>query len=80
VLLHVGGLDDDVVDIYLYRLAQEWLEDSIHQALVCSASVFETKGHDFVVKVGLLGYECGFDFVFICLAAPSTSLSMLGNG
>ena len=34
MLLRVGGLYDDIINVNLHRSAEEWLKDSIHQALV----------------------------------------------
>jgi len=65
VLLGVGGLDDDIVNVNLHRSAEEWLKDSIHQVLVRRASVLEAKGHDLIEKVGLLCDKSGFKLVFI---------------
>jgi len=65
VLLGVGGLDDDIINVNLHRSVEEWLKYSIHQALVCRANVLEAEGHDLIEKVGLLYDKSGFKLVFI---------------
>jgi len=65
VLLGVGGLYDDIIYVNFHCSAEEWVKNSIHEALVRCACVLEAKGHDLIEKVGRLGDESGFKLVLI---------------
>ena len=64
VLGYAMGFDDHVVDIDLDIFSDLLLKDPVHESLVCSAYIFQAKGHDPIVEVGIFSDEFHFLFVW----------------
>lgn len=59
MLVNAVRLNDHVIHIDLDILAYLMFEDLIHEPLVCSSRIFESKRHEPVTKVGVCNDEGG---------------------
>ena len=63
MLLSGFAFNNDIINIYLYRVAYQRFEDFCHQYLISGACVFEPEWHDSVAIEAVWCYECCFFLV-----------------
>jgi hypothetical protein len=39
-------VNEDVIQIHLYKIIGEWSQDIVHHSHECGWSIYQTKGHD----------------------------------
>ena len=63
MLLSGFAFNYDIINIYLYCVADQRFEDLRHQSLISGASIFEFERHDFVAIKTVWRYEGCFFYV-----------------
>jgi len=67
VLGYAMGFDEHVVDAELNILSDQLFKDLVHQSLVCSACIFQAKGHDPVAEVDIFSVNAIFSSSGACI-------------